>query len=116
MNLASNAAEAISGSGTVRISTECRYLDRPVSGYENVNEGDYVVLTVSDNGEGITPKDLEKVFEPFYTKKKMGRSGTGLGLSICYSIVELHSGTIEVQNSEGEGCLFTVRLPMTGST
>ncbi|MDM8542590.1 ATP-binding protein [Desulfococcaceae bacterium HSG9] len=112
MNLASNAVEAISGIGTVRISTECRYLDRPVSNYENVNEGDYVVLTVSDSGEGISDQDIEKIFEPFYTKKKMGRSGTGLGLPVIWGVIKDHNGYIDVKSDRGIGSTFTVFFPV----
>ncbi len=65
-------------SGTVTISTANRYVDEPSKGYEDVRMGEYSVLSVSDNGSGISPEDLEKIFEPFYTKKVMGRSGTGL--------------------------------------
>ncbi|MDD5171086.1 MAG: PAS domain S-box protein, partial [Syntrophales bacterium] len=81
MNLVSNAAEAISGPGEITIKTENRYLDIPVQGYDDMREGDYAVLTVSDTGKGIPVKDIGKIFEPFYTKKVMGRSGTGLGLA-----------------------------------
>ncbi len=68
--------------GTILVSTENRYVDRPIRGYDHVEEGDYVTLTVSDAGVGIAEKDIEKIFEPFYTKKVMGRSGTGLGMAV----------------------------------
>ncbi len=113
MNLASNAAEAIPGEGVVRISTEVRYLDRPVSTYEDINEGDYVVLAVSDSGEGITREDGEKIFEPFYTKKKMGRSGTGLGLAVIWGAIKDHNGYIDVQSERGKGSTFTIYFPVT---
>ncbi len=76
MNLVYNAAEAMTSGGELTIRTENRYVDRPVSGYDAVEEGDYVVLSVSDEGEGIKDDDLQRIFEPFYTKKVMGRSGT----------------------------------------
>ncbi len=113
MNLASNAAEAISGEGVVRISTEIRYLDRPVGDYGNINEGDYVVLTVSDSGAGISREDIEKIFEPFYTKKKMGRSGTGLGLAVIWGVIKDHLGYIDVQSARGKGSTFTLYFPVT---
>ena len=90
MNLLSNAASAISGRGDVTIRTESRYLDRPVSGYDTVMEGNYVVLTVFDTGRGIPAEHMGKIFEPFYTKKTMGRGGTGLGLAIVWSTVKDH--------------------------
>ena len=84
-------------------STENRYLDRPVRGYEDVREGDYVVLSVADTGQGISPQDLRRIFEPFYTKKVMGRSGTGLGLAVVWGTVKDHHGYIDVQSEEGKG-------------
>jgi PAS domain S-box-containing protein len=90
MNLLSNAAEAISDRGEVTILTENRYFDKPFAGYDHIQEGDYVVLRVSDNGKGISKGDLGKIFEPFYTKKAMGRSGTGLGLAIVWGTVKDH--------------------------
>jgi len=113
MNLVSNAAESISGEGEVTIGTESRYLDKPIRGYDDVKEGDYAVLTVSDTGMGISPKDREKIFEPFYTKKKMGRSGTGLGLAIVWGTVKDHNGYIDIQTEIGEGTIFTLYFPVT---
>jgi CheY-like chemotaxis protein len=113
MNLVSNAAESISGMGSVAIRTENRYLDRPLSGYDDMQEGDYVVLTVSDTGKGIAAKDIDKIFEPFYSKKVMGRSGTGLGLAIVWGTVKDHSGYIDVKSEEGTGTTFTLCFPAT---
>ncbi len=113
MNLVSNASEAISDQGGVTIRTEARYLDKPVRGYDEVKEGDYVVLTVSDNGMGISAKDIEKIFEPFYTKKVMGRSGTGLGLAVVWGTVKDHNGYIDVRSETGKGSTFTIYLPAT---
>jgi PAS domain S-box-containing protein len=113
MNLVSNAAEAVAGAGNVTIRTESRHLDKPLRGYDEVKEGDYVVLTVSDTGKGIPPEDREKIFEPFYTKKKMGRSGTGLGLAIVWGTVKDHDGYIDLQTGVGQGTTFTLYFPMT---
>jgi len=82
MNLVSNASEAIKGSGNVTISTMNRYIDIPLRGYDDIDAGEYAVLAVSDNKSGISPDELERILEPFYTKKVMGRSGTGLGLAV----------------------------------
>ena len=113
MNLVSNAAEAISGKGTVTVRIENRYLDTPIRGYDEVKQGDYVVLTVSDTGMGIPAENREKIFEPFYTKKTMGRSGTGLGLAIVWGTVKDHNGYIDLQTEVGLGTTFTLYFPVT---
>ena len=114
MNLIMNASEAIEGGGTVNISTTSRYLDEPLKlkGYEDVRTGEYAVLSVSDDGSGITHRDLEKIFEPFYTKKVMGRSGTGLGLAVVWNTVRDHKGYINVKTSE-KGTVFELYFPVT---
>ena len=112
MNLVSNASEAIEDSGNVIISTMNRYLDRPQRGYDLVNTGEYVVLSVSDNGSGISSDDLERIFEPFYTKKVMGRSGTGLGLAVVWNTVQDHRGYIDVASDEC-GTTFELYFPIT---
>ncbi len=113
MNLVSNAAESISVKGKIFIKTENRYLDQPVHGYYEMQEGDYAVLTVSDTGSGISAKDIDKIFEPFYTKKVMGRSGTGLGLAVVWGTVKDHNGYIDVQSREGKGTTFSLYFPIT---
>ena len=113
MNLVSNAAEAMPEGGKICISTENRYVDRPIGGYDDVKEGDYVVLAISDTGTGISPEDMEKIFEPFYTKKKMGRSGTGLGMAVVWGTVKDHNGYIHAQSTEGKGTTFTLFFPVT---
>ncbi|MEE8432633.1 MAG: response regulator, partial [Candidatus Desulfatibia sp.] len=112
MNLASNAAEAIEGRGDVIISTMNRYVDRPVRGYDDVNVGEYAVLSVSDGGPGISPDDLERIFEPFYTKKVMGRSGTGLGLAVVWNVVQDLKGYLNVISDEN-GTTFELYFPIT---
>ena len=113
MNLISNAAEAIQRDGSIIISTENRYVDRPVGGYDDIAEGDYVILKVIDRGIGIPPEDVDRIFEPFYTKKKMGRSGTGLGMAVVWGTVKDHRGYIEVQSKINEGSTFTLYFPAT---
>ncbi|MBL7178270.1 MAG: PAS domain S-box protein [Desulfobacteraceae bacterium] len=102
MNLVSNAAEAMPDGGKVLVSTENLYIDRPIRGYDHVDEGDYVVVTVSDTGIGISKKDMNRIFEPFYTKKIMGRSGTGLGMAVVWGTVKDHNGYIDVESTEGK--------------
>ncbi|MBN1830817.1 MAG: PAS domain S-box protein [Deltaproteobacteria bacterium] len=113
MNLVSNASEAIEGSGKVTISTMNRYVDRPISGYEDVGKGEYVVLTISDDGSGISTDDLKRIFEPFFSKKVMGRSGTGLGLAVVWNIVQDHEGYIDVSSGQ-DGTTFELYFPITG--
>ncbi len=113
MNLVLNAAESITGEGNVSIKTKNRYLDQPIHGYDTMAEGDYTVLIVSDTGSGISVNDIDKIFEPFYTKKVMGRSGTGLGLAVVWGTVKDHHGYIDVQSRENEGSTFTLYFPVT---
>ncbi|MFP4349415.1 MAG: ATP-binding protein [Desulfococcaceae bacterium] len=113
MNLIVNAAEAQPDGGVIRITTQNRYVDRPILGYDNVQEGDYAVLTVSDEGTGIDPEDLNRIFEPFYTKKVMGRSGTGLGMAVVWGTVQDHKGYINVQSVPGAGTAFELFFPVT---
>ena len=113
MNLVSNAVEAMPEGGKLTVSTENRYIDRPIKGYDDVKEGDYAVITISDTGTGISPDDIEKIFEPFYTKKKMGRSGTGLGMAVVWGTVKDHKGYIDIQSIEGEGTSFFLFFPVT---
>jgi PAS domain S-box-containing protein len=112
-NLVSNGCEAMPGGGLLTIGTANQYIDKPVQGYDEVREGDYVVLSVSDTGEGIPADDLKRIFEPFYTKKIMGRSGTGLGLAVVWGTVKDHHGYINVQSEEGKGSTFALYFPVT---
>jgi PAS domain S-box-containing protein len=112
MNLVSNASEAIEGSGNVTISTMNRYVDRPIRGYDDVNIGEYAILAVSDDGSGISSDDLKRIFEPFYTKKVMGRSGTGLGLAIVWNAVQDHNGYLDVI-ADKNGTTFELYFPIT---
>lgn len=113
MNLVLNAAEAMDQGGSISIVTENRYMDKPLQGYELIEEGDFVTLSISDTGSGITREEMEKLFEPFYTKKKFGRSGTGLGLPVVWGTVKDHKGFIDVQSTEGKGTTFTLYFPVT---
>lgn len=111
MNLAINAAEAMHGEGDLWVRCGRRFLARPLKGYETVPEGDYVVLTVEDNGTGIPEDALERLFEPFFTKKAKGTtSGTGLGLTVVYGVVRDHGGQINVRSKEGGGAIFEIYL------
>jgi len=113
LNLIINAVESMPEGGILKIETTNQYLDKPIEGYDEVKEGDYVVLSVSDTGEGIPATDMKHIFEPFYTKKVMGRSGTGLGLSVVWGTVKDHNGYINVQSAEDKGSTFTLYFPIT---
>lgn len=113
MNLISNAVEAMPEGGEIIVSTGNKYVDRPISGYDHVEEGDYNVLTIKDYGIGISPDDLKRIFEPFYTKKVMGRSGTGLGMAVVWGTLQDHKGYIDVQSLEGEGTTFELYFPIS---
>jgi len=112
MNLVSNGCEAIKEKGRVFVKTANCYIDTPVRGYDEVEEGEYVVLSVVDQGTGVSEEDLDRIFEPFYSKKVMGRSGTGLGLAIVWNIVQDHQGYINVLSSD-EGTAFNIYFPIT---
>jgi PAS domain S-box-containing protein len=112
MNLLSNAAEAMPDGGKIKISTENMYIDSPIKGYETVKEGDYAVMRISDNGIGIPKENLVKIFEPFYTKKVMGRSGTGLGMAVVWGTVKDHNGYIVTDSTEGKGTTFKLYFPI----
>ena len=113
MNLISNAAESIEGNGEVTIRTESCYIDKTISGYDEINEGDYTALIVSDTGTGISEEHKDKIFEPFYTNKAMGRSGTGLGLAIVWGTVKDYKGYIDVHSKVGHGSTFKLYFPAT---
>jgi two-component system, cell cycle sensor histidine kinase and response regulator CckA len=115
MNLVINGFEAINGSGRsgeIRLKTDHRQLTAPIQGYETIPPGDYARLTVADNGPGIPSEDIERVFEPFYSKKILGRSGTGLGLTVVWNTMQDHSGHIDVQSSH-RGTSFALYFPTT---
>lgn len=97
INLITNACQAMEGGGELTLSTKTS------------NDKD-LVLQISDTGSGISKKDLENIFEPFYTTKKNGE-GTGLGLSIVSRIVEHHRGNIAVESTPGVGTTITIQLP-----
>ena len=113
MNLVSNAAEAQPEGGEIIILTENRSIDQLMKGYDNIPEGDYVLLKVTDKGHGIAKDDLDKIFEPFYTKKVMGRSGTGLGMAVVWGTVKDHKGRINVKSVEAQGTAFDLYFPAT---
>ncbi len=99
MNLAANAAEAISDDGTVVVSSRNVFVEDAATGKHEIEKGDYVVVSVEDTGPGIADLDIEHIFDPFYTRKVMGRSGTGLGLTVVWNTMEDHGGRVVVESS-----------------
>ena len=108
MNLVTNAAEVIKGNGTVTIGCRNQYVDE--AEIPDMKAGEYIALSVHDTGSGIPTRDLEHIFDPFYTKKVMGRSGTGLGLTVVWNTVKDHDGKIFVKSSE-QGTRFQLLFP-----
>ncbi len=112
MNLISNGVEAISGDGKLTITTRNLKIRQPFLGYDDeIPAGDYIVLEVADTGSGISPEELEKVFEPFYSKKVLGKSGTGLGMTVVWGAVKDHEGHFEIHSATGNGTSFRIYLP-----
>lgn len=112
MNLVTNAAEAVVDTGRIIVSTRNEYIDEEKAREYEIKEGKYIVLGVEDTGSGIPEKDLQHIFEPFYTKKVMGRSGTGLGLTVIWNTVQDHDSKIFVTSDE-KGTCFQVYFPVS---
>ena len=110
LNLAVNARDAMPTGGVLTIRTIPAGMVAERTGDTPAAAGDYVVLEVSDTGEGIEESVLERIFEPFFTTKALGK-GTGLGLSTVYGIVKQSGGDVRVRTSPGRGSTFTVLLP-----
>ncbi len=115
MNLVINARDAISDSGVIKIKTRnLTFTDNTaVSGFTML-PGNYIEVSVSDNGSSMDNEVMEHIFEPFYTTKEAGK-GTGLGLSIVYSIVRNHDGVIYCESEKGKGTSFIILLPAASS-
>ncbi len=110
MNLVSNAVEAITGAGNVLISSRNFYSEKQITEHQDSKTGEYIILSVSDDGPGIAQEDIEKIFEPFYSKKVMGRSGTGLGLAVVSNIIQDHRGYIDIETDKN-GTTFNIYFP-----
>jgi CheY-like chemotaxis protein len=108
VNLIINARDAMPSGGTVTVAVENQQL--PASNWADLPAGDYVVLSVADTGTGISAADLEKVMEPFFTTKEMGK-GSGLGLSMVYGFAKQSEGAFRLQSEVGKGTSAELWLP-----
>jgi PAS domain S-box-containing protein len=105
-----NAKEAMRDKGVLEVGAESATFGpgNPMA----LKPGNYVRISLRDEGPGIAGSDLQRIFDPYFTKKELGREkGAGLGLSICYSIVRDHGGAITVESAKGSGSLFRIYLP-----
>jgi len=114
MNFVVNAYDAMPDGGTLTIETSQGNLEKLKGGHDKIIPGEYVTLRIRDTGQGIEEKDLSKIFEPYYSKKKMGRSGSGLGLSVVYGVIKDHKGYYDIFTKVGVGTEFVVYFPVSG--
>jgi CheY-like chemotaxis protein len=108
-NVIMNAREAMPQGGLLEISAQNVTSDDDLS---NLRNGKYVKISIADCGKGIPQKNLDKIFNPYFSTKKMGnKKGTGLGLSICHSIIRKHGGNVTVESKYRRGTTFHIYLP-----
>ena len=115
-NLLRNAAEAIGTRGTIFVKSALTVVTEPIARYEIIDAGTYVLVSISDTGSGIAASDLACVFEPFFSKKRLGNSsGSGLGLAIVHGVVKEHDGFVDVDSTVGGGTTFSLYFPHCAS-
>ncbi len=115
MNLVTNGSEAIHDTGEVCLSTRLVKLGEKWAVEHEMKPGNYSVLRVADNGIGIPRKDIDHIFEPFYTKKVMGKSGTGLGLAVVWNTLRDHHGSVIVESTD-KLTYFDLYFPVAGES
>ena len=112
MNFAVNGRDAMDGRGVLKITTSRILIDATSRyGVPPDGLGEYICMSVKDEGRGISAVDLPHIFEPFYTTKEVGK-GTGLGLSTAFGIIQQHRGVLDVQSEAGDGAVFSIVLPL----
>ncbi len=116
INLAINARDAMKGTGVLSFRTENTHLSQQEADLiPMANSGDYVAVSVSDNGSGMPPEVRDRVFEPFFSTKEESK-GTGLGLSMVYGFVQRSGGFVDLTSEEGQGTTFKIFLPKSTKT
>ncbi len=113
LNLVINAFEAMPDGGQLRVVTDTCRVDSVLAGFERIEPGEYVRLTVTDTGHGIPPEAVDRVFEPFHSRKQRSKhSGTGLGLAVVYGVAKGHEGYVDLHSVVNEGSEFQLYLPL----
>jgi len=115
LNLYINAWQAMPDGGDLYIHTENLLLDEKTANTYQIELGNYVKLSITDNGDGMDKETMNKIFDPFFTTKEFGR-GTGLGLASTYGIIRNHNGAITVYSEKGKGATFNIYLPVSKKT
>jgi len=113
MNICTNASQAMKkAGGIVEVVVEDVTLDaQGVEGYSDLTAGDYIKITVSDTGPGIDPAIIDRIFDPYFTTKEVGK-GSGMGLAVVHGIVKSHNGAITVDSQLGKGTIFNILFPV----
>lgn len=111
--LITNAAESITGEGKITITLSPAHVDKPFGTYDLVQAGDYLKLDIQDTGAGISEKDMPHIFEPFYTRKTMGRKGTGLGMAIVWNNIQDHNAYIDITTVKTKGTTISLFFPVS---
>jgi len=114
MNICTNASqEMVETGGTLEINVENVILnEKAANGYSGFKEGNYIKITISDTGPGIAAKNINQIFDPYFTTKEVGK-GSGMGLSIVHGIVKNHNGAVSVDSKPGKGTTFSILFPLT---
>jgi signal transduction histidine kinase/CheY-like chemotaxis protein len=116
MNLATNALDAMPNGGVFMVTAKQVTLNEAFTAARSYGKpGDYALITVSDNGEGMDEETLSHIFEPFFSTREVGK-GTGLGLAVVYGIIKLHDGHLNVYSEQGKGTTFSIYLPVMEKT